>query len=200
LLIASVAVAALVFLAERLLEPGVGGALTITLAFFLGLAEGAIVLMAGAEISDGHWHRQLPSHGRRTAVRHSREHAAVPGQHSAVRDVPVVGASGRVGSTTPFFIARNLVMMLVMFVLCRVFMRNALRGSSSTNFWGVVLVIAFVWHLDHDRHRMVHVDREAVVLDLVRRVLHGKRIPLRHLHHRALHLRLAQAHRTRPPN
>src|SRR5258705_6644158 len=69
LLIASIAVAALVFLAERLLEPGTGGALTITLAVFLGLAEGATCLMAGAEISDGHWHRQLlPSVGALHAI------------------------------------------------------------------------------------------------------------------------------------
>jgi hypothetical protein len=37
--------------------------------------------------------------------------------------------------------------MALMFVLCRVFMRHALRGSSSTNFWGVALTFMFVWHL-----------------------------------------------------
>jgi hypothetical protein len=56
-MIASLVVAVAAFAAERVLEPGVGGSLLITMVVFLGLAEGAIVLMAGAEISDGHWHR-----------------------------------------------------------------------------------------------------------------------------------------------
>lgn len=145
-LIASVAVAALVFLAEKLLEPGVGGSLTITLAVFLGLAEGAIVLMAGAEISDGHWHRQLlPSVGVLQYVIPACMLLFLVNIPQFVM-YPWWEHQG-VWFNHPFFIARNLGMMLVMFVLCRVFMRNALRGSSSTNFWGVVLVIAFVWHL-----------------------------------------------------
>ena len=144
--IASIVVAALVFLAEKLLEPGVGGALTITLAVFIGLAEGATVLMAGAEISDGHWHRQLlPAAGAL--------HCILP---AAVLlflvNIPQFAMypwweSHGVWFNQPFFIGRNVVFLLLMFVLCRVFMVNALRGSSRTNFWAVVLVIAFVWHL-----------------------------------------------------
>ena len=47
----------------------------------------------------------------------------------------------------PFFIARNLVVMALLFVIARIFVLNALRGSSSTRFWGVVLTFLFVWHL-----------------------------------------------------
>jgi hypothetical protein len=146
LLIASVAVAALVFLAERLLEPGTGGALTITMAIFLGLAEGAIALMAGAEISDGHWHRQLlPSVGAL--------HCIIPAAMllfivniPQLAMYPWVEHPG-VWFNQPLFIARNLVVMGLMFVLARIFVVNALRGSSSTRFWGVLLVFLFVWHL-----------------------------------------------------
>ena len=48
-LIACVAVAGVAFLAERLLEPGAGGSLLITMAVFLGLAEGAL----GIALADG---------------------------------------------------------------------------------------------------------------------------------------------------
>jgi len=146
LLIASIAVAALVFLAERLLEPGTGGALTITLAVFLGLAEGAIVLMAGAEISDGHWHRQLlPSVGAL--------HAIIPAVMLLfIVNIPQIAMypwmeHPGVWFNQPFFIGRNLVAMALIFVIARIFVLNALRGSSSTRFWAVVLTFLFVWHL-----------------------------------------------------
>jgi hypothetical protein len=146
LLIASVVVAALVFLVEKLLEPGVGGALTITLAVFLGLAEGATVLMAGSEISDGHWHRQLlPSVGAL--------HCIVPAAMLLfLVNIPQFSMypwweHQGVWFNQPFFIARNLVVMALMFVLSRIFVVKALHGSSSTRFWGVILTFCFVWHM-----------------------------------------------------
>jgi hypothetical protein len=146
LLIASVAVAALVFLAEKLLEPGVGGALTITLAVFIGLAEGATVLMAGSEISDGHWHRQLlPAVGAL--------HCILPATLLLfLVNIPQFAMypwweHQGVWFNQPLFIARNVIVLVVMFVLSRIFMVNALRGSSSTRFWGVILTFLFVWHL-----------------------------------------------------
>jgi hypothetical protein len=145
-LIASLVVAALVFVAERLLEPAAGGALTITMAVFLGLAEGATVLMAGAEISDGHWHRQL-------LAPVSALHLLIPaGMLLFIVNIPQLAMypwmeHPGVWFNQPLFIARNLVMMAIVFVLARVFVRHALRGSSSTRFWGVLLVFTFVWHL-----------------------------------------------------
>lgn len=146
LLIASVVVAALVFLAEKLLEPAAGGALTIALAVFIGLAEGATVLMAGSEISDGHWHRQLlPGVGAL--------HCILPAAALLfLVNIPQFSMypwweHQGTWFNHPFFIARNVVMLAVMFVLSRIFILNALRGSSSTRFWGVVLTICFVWHM-----------------------------------------------------
>jgi len=145
-LAASVIIAALVFIAEKFLEPGAGGSLTITMAVFLGLAEGAIVLMAGAEISDGHWHRQmLPAVGALNNI-------LPAGLLLFLINIPQLSIYPWAEHSTPwfnhnFFIARHVLMIAVMFVLGRVFIVNALRGSSSTRFWGVVLTIAFVWHL-----------------------------------------------------
>jgi hypothetical protein len=146
LVIASIAVAALVFLAEKVMEPGTGGSLTITLAVFLGLAEGAIVLMAGSEISDGHWHRQLlPSVG-------ALQYVIPAAMLLFIVNIPQISmypwsAHPGVWFNQPFFIARNLIYMGVMFVMARIFIAHALRGSSSTRFWAVILVFLFVWHL-----------------------------------------------------
>jgi hypothetical protein len=141
-----VVVAALVFLAEKLIEPGVGGALTICLAVFIGLAEGATVLMAGSEISDGHWHRQLlPAVGAL--------HCILPATLLLfLVNIPQFAMypwweHQGIWFNQPFFIGRNLVVLIVMFVLSRIFMVNALKGSSSTRFWGVLLTFLFVWHL-----------------------------------------------------
>jgi hypothetical protein len=145
-LIVSIAIAALVFLAERFLEPVAGGSLLITMAVFLGLAEGAVVLMAGAEISDGHWHRQLlPS----AAVLH----LVIPaGMLLFVVNIPQLSIYPWIEHpdfwfNKSFFIARHLGMMALVFLVARVFVVNALRGTSATRFWAVILVILFVWHL-----------------------------------------------------
>lgn len=146
LLIASVVVAALVFLAEKLLEPGVGGSLTITLAVFIGLVEGAIVLMAGAELSDGHWHRQLlPSVGALNWL--------IPAAMLLfIVNIPQFAMYPwweHHGSwfNQPFFIARNLFVLAFMFVVGRIFLTKALRGDASNRFWAFILTFAFVWHL-----------------------------------------------------
>ncbi|HET6349382.1 MAG TPA: hypothetical protein VFH88_09910 [Candidatus Krumholzibacteria bacterium] len=146
LLIVSLVVAGLVFLAERLLEPAAGGALTITMALFLGLAEGAIVLMAGAEISDGHWHRQLlQSAGALLYI--------IPAAMLLfIVNLPQLSIypwweHQGVWFNHPFFIARNLIVMGLMFVVARLFVVKALRGDSAKNFWGVALIFLFVWHM-----------------------------------------------------
>lgn len=145
-IIASVVIAAVVFGAEQLLEPAAGGALLITMALFLGLAEGATVLMAGAEISDGHWHRQL-------LPRVAALHAVIPAvmllwlvNIPQLSIYPWIENDG-VWFNRNFFIARHLVMMGLVFVVARRFITLALRGASSTRFWAVILVMLFVAHL-----------------------------------------------------
>lgn len=145
-LILSIVIAAIVFAAERLLEPGVGGSLTITMAVFLGLAEGATVLMAGAEISDGHWHKQL-------LPGVSALHMVIPAAMllflvniPQLSMYPWIEHPG-VWFNQNFFIARHLVVMALVFILARVFMKKALSGASSARFWAVLLVMLFVWHM-----------------------------------------------------
>jgi hypothetical protein len=146
LVVASIVVAALAFVAERLLEPGAGGSLLITMAVFLGLAEGAVTLMAAAEISDGHWHRQLlPSA--------AALHWLIPaGMLLFLANIPQLSMypwmeHQGVWFNGPFFIARHLFMMALVFLVARVFVLNALRGAAQTRFWAVILVMLFVWHL-----------------------------------------------------
>jgi hypothetical protein len=145
-LIASVVVAALIYAAEALLEPGVGASLTIAMMVFLGLAEGATVLMAGAELSDGHWHKQLiPSV--------SALHYLIPvAMLLFIVNIPQLAMypwadNPGVWFNKNFFIARHLIVMAAMFVLCRVFLTHALRGAGVARFWAVLLVILFVWHM-----------------------------------------------------
>lgn len=144
--IATIVVAGLVFLAERVLEPGTGGALTIALAMFLGLAEGAVVLMASAELSDGHWHRPLlPAVG-------SLNYVLPAVMLLFVVNIPQLAMYPWIEHpgawfNQPFFIARNLGVIALMFVIGRIFISNALRGSSSTRFWAFILTFLFVWHL-----------------------------------------------------
>jgi hypothetical protein len=145
-LIACLVVAAVSFGAEQLLEPGVGGALTIAMIVFLGLAEGATVLMAGAELSDGHWHKQLlPSVGAL--------HFLIPAAMLMfIINIPQLSMypwmeHPGVWFNKNFFIARHLIVMALMFILCRVFMLNALRGAAVARFWAVLLVLFFVWHM-----------------------------------------------------
>jgi hypothetical protein len=145
-MIASLAVAAVVFLAERLIEPAAGGSLLIVMALFVGLAEGALALMAGAEISDGHWHRPLLK--RAASLQYVIPAVALLfvvnlGQLSIYPWID----SGGMWFNKPFFIGRNLVVMIAMFFLARKFLNGSLRGERGARFWAVVYVICFVWHL-----------------------------------------------------
>lgn len=143
-LIASVVVAGLAYAAEALLDPGVGGSLTIVMAVFIGLSLGATALMAGAEISDGHWHKQLL---------HSvgSLHMLIPAAILLfIVNIPQLAMypwteHPGVWFNKNLFIARNLIVMGLMFVLARVFIMNALRGSTSARFWAVIFVFLFVW-------------------------------------------------------
>jgi hypothetical protein len=145
-MIASVAVAAAAFAGEQLLEPVAGGALLITMALFLGLAEGATVLMAGAEIADGHWHRPLLP---RVAALHAIIPAAMLLFIANIPQLTIYPWIERHGVwfNRNFFIVRHLVMMGLVFLVARAFVSRALRGESSTRFWGVILVMLFVAHL-----------------------------------------------------
>ena len=145
-MIAAVVAAGVVFLAETLLEPGAGASLTIVMALFLGLAEGAIVLMAGAEISDGHWHRPLLS--RAASLQFVIPAAGllflvnIP-QLSIYPWVEHPGA----WFNRNLFVIRHLALIGLVFLVARKFLRSALRGEKHARFWAVIYVMLFMAHL-----------------------------------------------------
>lgn len=145
-MIGALVAAGLIFLAETLLEPGSGGTLTIVMAVFLGLAEGAMVLMAGAEISDGHWHKPLLS--RAASLQYVLPVVAL----LFVINIPQMSVYPWIEYpgwwlSRNFLIARNLVMLALVFLVGRRFLGGAMRGDRHTRFWAVIYVILFMLHL-----------------------------------------------------
>ncbi len=145
-LVASVIVTALAFALERIFEPAGGGALAITMTVFLGLAEGAIALMAGAEISDGHWHRPLLARAGALCY-------VIPvGGLLFLANIPQLSVypwidTPGVWFNKSFFIARHLVVIAAVFLIARKFVSEAVRGGKRARMWAVLFVILFVWHL-----------------------------------------------------
>jgi hypothetical protein len=146
-MLAAVVVSAIAIGADYVLEPAAGGALLVATTLFIGLSEGALCLMAGAELSDGHWHRPL-----------------LPRAASLIYVIPV-GALLFVGGIIPqlsiypwaedpsgwlsknVFIVRHLVLFAVVFLIARKFVGEAIRGGQKKGFWAVLYVFLFVIHL-----------------------------------------------------
>lgn len=143
LLVASVGVALLVFLAERLMEPGPGGSLLIVMTMFLGLAEGAIVLMAAAELSDGHWHRPLLA---RAAVLYWIIPAIALLFIINIPQLSVYPWADQSGGwlNKNFFIGRHLFLLLLAFVVARKFVNGAIHGTAKAPVWAVLMILLFV--------------------------------------------------------
>jgi hypothetical protein len=145
-MIAAVVTAGLVLLAETLLEPGAGGSLLIAMALFLGLAEGAITLMAGAELSDGHWHRPLLARAA------SLQYLIPVGALLFLVNIPQLSIypwaeSQGMWFNRNLFIARHLILLALVFLVARKFLGGALRGEKHTRVWAVLYVMLFVAHL-----------------------------------------------------
>ncbi len=146
LMAASVIVAAVAFGADRVLEPAPGGALTIVMALFLGLAEGAVALMAGADISDGHWHRPLLPRAA------SLVYVIPVGALLFLVNIPQLAIypwaedpSGWLSKN--MFIARHLILFALVFLVARKFVVEAIRGGQRARFWAVIYTFLFVAHL-----------------------------------------------------
>ena len=85
-----VVVAAIVFVAERCWSRRPGGALTSSWRCSSAWRKAPSCLMAGAELSDGHWHRPLLPRAASLHVRDPRRGALLfLVQHSPARDLPV---------------------------------------------------------------------------------------------------------------
>ena len=117
----------------------------MSMVFWLGLAEGCVALMAAAEVTHATWHRPILNR-----------------MLSAYAMIPVIGVmflafipqldiypwidEHGLWLNKPFFIARHLVLVLVVFLLARRFAADTLRGVDSKRFWGVFYLIAFMAH------------------------------------------------------
>jgi len=142
-LVACAVVAGLVFAAESVLEPGPGGSLTIAMTLFLGLALGATVLMAGAEISDGHWHKPLLP---QVAVLHNLLPAVLLLFLVNIPQLdmyPWVAHEG-VWLNKNLFVIRHLVLIAAVFLVARKFVVEALRGGANARLWAVIFVFLFM--------------------------------------------------------
>ena len=145
-MMAAVVVAAIAFGADRVLEPAAGGALTIAMALFLGMCEGAVTLMAGAELSDGHWHRPLLARAA------SLVYMIPVGALLFIVNIPQLSIypwaedpSGWLSKNA--FIARHLILLAVIFLVARKFVGEAIRGGQRKGVWAVLYVILFMVHL-----------------------------------------------------
>ena len=145
-MLAAIVVAAIAFAADRVLEPAAGGALTIAMALFLGMCEGAVALMAGAEISDGHWHRPLLTRAA------SLIYMIPVGALLFIVNIPQLAIypwaedpSGWLSKNV--FIARHLILFVIVFLVARKFVGEAIRGGQRKGFWAVIYVILFMVHL-----------------------------------------------------
>ncbi len=144
-MLAALVVTGIAFAADRVLEPAPGGALMVAIALFLGLAEGAITLMAGAEISDGHWHRPLLA--RAASFVYVIPVCAL----LFLANIPQLGIFPWVDDPSGWmsrnmFVARHLILLALAFAIGRKFVGEAMRGSHRARFWAVIYVFVFVAH------------------------------------------------------
>ena len=145
-MLAAIVVAGIAFAADRVLEPAAGGAITIAMTLFLGLAEGAITLMAGSEISDGHWHRPLLPRAA------SLVYVIPVGALLFLVNIPQLSIypwaedpSGWLSKNV--FVARHLILFALVFLVARKFVGEAIRGGQRARFWAVIYAILFMIHL-----------------------------------------------------
>jgi hypothetical protein len=138
----SAAVVAVVALAETFLQDGPGGSLLLSMAFWLAVAEGAIALVAAAEVARGTWHHDIK-----------------PTLLSAYPMIPVIAAlflafipqmrlypwwgSPHFWAQKWLFVGRHVVWMVLTFLVARRFAREALRGTDASRKWGVFYLLFF---------------------------------------------------------
>jgi hypothetical protein len=142
IVVGSVVVVAVAALAEVFLQDGPGGSLLLSMAFWLAVAEGAIALVAAAEVARGTWHHDIKA----TLL-------------SAYPMIPVIAVlfiafipqmrvypwwgSPHFWAQKWLFITRHFVWMMLTFLIARRFAREALRGTDASRKWGVFYLLFF---------------------------------------------------------
>jgi len=143
LIIASVAVAAVIFAAESLFKSVHGGSLVLNLAFWLAIAEGCIALIAAAEVSRATWHfpikeRMLSAYPMILVV------AALFVAFVPQMDIYPWWGDPHFWAQKWLFVFRHVAWLLVIFLVARKFAAEALRGTHQSRRWGVIYLLMFV--------------------------------------------------------
>lgn len=147
-------VVAVIAALERFIQPGHGGSLLLTLAFWLAVTEGCIALMAAAQIAHASWHKpimhrmlaassMLPILGLLFLV-YIPQMDMYPWSEQTFRGDAYLPFHWM---SKEFFIARGVVMITLLFVVARRFAALALRDQPGNRVWAVLYVILFVIHL-----------------------------------------------------
>ena len=142
LTIASIAVAALVFVAESFFKSVHGGSLVVNLAFWLAIAEGSVALMAAAEVARATWHhpikeRMLSAYPMIVVV------AALFLAFIPQMDIYPWWGDPHFWAQKWLFVFRHTAWLLVIFLVARKFAAEALKGTHQARRWGVVYLLMF---------------------------------------------------------
>jgi len=145
LTVLGVIAAAVAYGLERVFEPVPGGSLMLPMVFWIGLAEGCVAIIAAAEIAHASWHRSIARQ-----LLSAYPMILVIGLFFVVLATqvdmyPWAGEHGAYLNRT-FFIARHLVMIVVLFAVARQFARECMRGRGARRTWGVIYILLFMIH------------------------------------------------------
>jgi hypothetical protein len=143
LLIACIVAGAVIAVLTAVVDTGAGGAYLLTLVFWTSITQGCVALVAAAELSNAKWILPL----RRMLL----------GVHplllffsllfllvwSHMEMYPWAPATSVwLGKT--FFILRNFILLILTYVLARLFSRQCLEGGNRIHFYAVLYLLAFV--------------------------------------------------------
>lgn len=143
LTVASIAVAAVIYLAESFLKSVHGGSLLLNLAFWLAVAEGCVALIAAAEVSRASWHfpikaRMLSAYPMILVV------AVLFVAFIPQMDIYPWWGDPHFWAQKWLFVFRHTAWMLITFAVARKLAREALRGTHQARRWGVIYLLLFV--------------------------------------------------------
>jgi hypothetical protein len=152
-ILGAIAVAVIAAL-ERYIQSGPGGSLLLTLSFWMAVTEGAIALMAAAQITHASWHRPIMRRMLSASAMLPILGLLFLVFTTQMDMYPWSGQSLRGDAFLPFhwmnkefFVARGVVMILLVFIVARRFTTLALRDERGNRVWAVLYVLLFVIHL-----------------------------------------------------
>jgi hypothetical protein len=141
--ISAIVVVAIVFVMETFFKSGSGGSLILNLTFWLAVAEGAVAVIAAAEVTRATWHhpikeRMLSAYPMILVV------AALFLTFIPQMDIYPWWGDPHFWAQKWLFIARHAGWMLIIFAVARKFAAEALKGTHASRRWGVIYLVLFV--------------------------------------------------------